>query len=283
MRVLVFGADGQVGRELQRFPQVTALSRAEADLEKPGACAEVIAATEADAVINAAAYTAVDRAEEEEALATRINAAAPGEMARACAEAALPFLHVSTDYVFDGRGRMARRESARCHPLNAYGRSKRAGERAVAAAGGRWAVLRTSWVFSAHGNNFVKTMLRLSETRSELSVVDDQVGGPTPAADIARALISLGRALGGGHPGGIYHFAGQPAVSWAGFAQEVFARAGRPVTVTPIPTAQYPTPAVRPLNSRLDCGRITEDFGIAPPDWRRGLDAVLQELEATAT
>lgn len=279
MKLVVFGRSGQVATELGAFPNVTALGRNAADLSDPGACADIIAATDADAVINAAAWTAVDGAEVHEAEATAINATAPGAMAAACAARGLPFLHVSTDYVFDGSGTAAHAPGDPVAPINAYGRSKLAGERAVAAAGGAHLILRTSWVFSAHGSNFVRTMLRLAQTRDTVSVVDDQVGGPTPAADIAATLVVLARALRDGHSGGIHHYAGAPAVSWAGFARETFRQAGRAVTVTGIPTAEYPTPARRPLNSRLDCASLAADFGITPPDWKAGLARVVAQLE----
>jgi dTDP-4-dehydrorhamnose reductase len=229
-------------------------------------------------VINAAAYTAVDRAETEEALAQTVNAAAPGAMAGACKHLDIPFLHVSTDYVFDGSGTRAWAETDPVSPQNAYGRTKLAGEEAVRASGGRHIILRTAWVFSAHGANFVKTMLRLSETRDALSVVEDQIGGPTPAADIAATLLTLADRMRNGAVGGTYHFAGEPHTSWAGFAQEIFAQAGRDVTVTGIPSAEYPTPATRPLNSRLDCAKLTSNFGIRPADWKTGLRAVIEEL-----
>lgn len=279
--ILVFGKTGQVARELARIrPEARFLSRDEADLRDPEACAAIIRKTDCDAVINAAAYTAVDRAEEEEPLATGINGAAPGAMAAACAARRVPFLHVSTDYVFDGTGSAPWRVSDPVGPVNAYGRSKLAGERAIAQAGGNWAVLRTSWVFSAHGNNFVKTMLRLSETRDALSVVSDQIGGPTPARGIAQALVQMARAMIAGQGGGIYHYAGAPATSWACFARETFALAGRDVTVTDIPSADYPTPAARPMNSRLDCSGIETDFGIKQPDWKAALADVISEVSA---
>lgn len=280
MRILVFGKTGQVACELQRQADVLALGRAEADLAQPEACAEALRASGADLVINAAAWTAVDKAEAEEAAATVVNGAAPAAMARAAAERGIPFLHVSTDYVFSGAGTAPWSEADPVDPQNAYGRSKLAGEEGVRAAGGNSAILRTSWVFSAHGANFVKTMLRLGETRDALNVVEDQIGGPTPAADIAAALLRMGRAMAQGQPGGTYHFGGVPQVSWADFAREIFAQAGRSVTVRGIPTEAYPTPARRPLNSRMDCFALSRDFGIAAPDWKAGLAQVLKELDA---
>ncbi|MDP3378637.1 MAG: sugar nucleotide-binding protein, partial [Brevundimonas sp.] len=190
-----------------------------ADLSDPAACAALIGGC--DAVINAAAWTAVDKAEAEEAAATVVNGDAPAAMARACAALGLPFLHISTDYVFDGAGEQPFAVDDPVAPLGAYGRSKLAGERGVLAAGGNVLILRTSWVVSAHGTNFVKTMLRLGAERESLNVVADQIGGPTPAAAIADALYVAARAMAGGAPGGVHHFAGQPETSWAGFAREI--------------------------------------------------------------
>lgn len=278
MSVLVFGQTGQVARALARAAPVTALGRAEADLSDPEACAAQIRAHAPKVVINAAAYTVVDRAEDEEALAHRINGDAPGAMARACADMGVPFLHISTDYVFDGVGQGAWGPDAPTAPQNAYGRSKLAGEEAVRAAGGQHAILRTAWVFSADGANFVRTMLRLSQTRDALSIVDDQRGGPTPARGIAQALLDMATAMQGTSLSGTWHYAGQPATTWAGFARETFAQAGRDVTVTGIATRDYPTPATRPLNSELDCTTLSRDFGISPPDWRTDLALVIKEL-----
>ena len=280
--LLVFGQSGQVAQELARLaPGARFLGRDQADLTDPGACAAAIRDHRPAAVINAAAYTAVDRAESDAETARLVNAEAPAAMAQAAAEMGVPFLHISTDYVFDGSGDAPWRETDATGPLGVYGETKLAGERGVAAAGGNWAVLRTSWVFSAHGANFVKTMLRLADARDALSIVADQTGGPTPAAAIAEALLVMARAMQSDRYSGICHFSGAPDVSWAGFASEIFARAGRQVAVTQIATADYPTPARRPLNSRLDCSRIMADFGIARPDWRKGLDQVLAELEKT--
>lgn len=281
MRLLIFGKSGQLARELQRAADVIALDRTQADLTDPDACAAIILATDADAVINAAAYTAVDQAETDVDLAKMINTDAPAAMARAAAEKDLPFLHISTDYVFNGDGQSPWREDDKTDPLGIYGASKLKGEQGVLAAGSNAAILRTSWVFSAHGNNFVKTMLRLSETRSALSIVNDQFGGPTPAADIAVALVQMARAMIGGQTGGIYHFCGAPFVSWNDFADEIYRQSERQVAISGIPSKDYPTPAQRPKNSRLDCAKIKADFNIDMPDWRVGLTDVLEELKVT--
>jgi dTDP-4-dehydrorhamnose reductase len=261
------------------LPNAVFLSRSDADLRAPDRCAEAIAACDAELVINAAAYTAVDQAETDEDLAMLVNGLAPAAMARAAAARGLPFLHISTDYVFDGSGTRPWQPDADTGPLGSYGRTKLAGEHGIRAAGGRFAILRTSWVFSAHGTNFVKTMLRLGKTRDTLSVVADQIGGPTAAGDIAAALIEMGRllSLGLGAPG-TYHFAGTPDVSWAAFAREIFRQAGLKTQVTDIPSQAYPTPARRPQNSRLDCSTTETVFGIVRPDWHKSLNKVLKDL-----
>lgn len=276
--VLVFGKTGQVAQELQAKGNVICFGREATDLANPEACASIIHAHAPAAVINAAAYTDVDRAEKEEAQAAKVNAEAPGAMARACAEIGIPFLHVSTDYVFDGSGEAPWQPCDTPAPINAYGRSKMAGEAAVREAGGQAAILRTSWVFSSHGSNFVRTMLRLSEFRDAISIVDDQIGGPTPAAAIARALLAMCNKMIAGHAGGTWHIAGHPYVSWAELARWIFRFAGRNVTVTPIPSADYTTPALRPLNSRLDCTTLLRDFGLVQPDWKADLRADVRRL-----
>ncbi|WP_103257221.1 dTDP-4-dehydrorhamnose reductase [Tabrizicola aquatica] len=280
MKLLVFGQTGQVARELQRLaPDATCLGRDAADLMDPAACSAAVAATDADAIINAAAWTAVDKAEAEEPAATIVNGDAPTAMAQAAAARGLPFLHISTDYVFDGTGDRPFTPDHPTGPLGAYGRSKLAGEIGVRAAGGPHAILRTSWVVSAHGANFVKTMLRLSETRDRLTVVADQIGGPTPAAAIAAALLDMARHLAADPAkSGTYHLSGAPDTSWADFAREIFRQAGRSTAVEDIPSSAYPTPAQRPLNSRLDCTSLATTFGIARPDWRQGLAAIMKEL-----
>ncbi|UWR05139.1 dTDP-4-dehydrorhamnose reductase (plasmid) [Ruegeria conchae] len=286
MKALVFGYTGQVASELHRRAGVhgvtlEALDRSRADLSDPVACAEVIRRADADVIINAAAYTAVDEAEKEPDLAQLINGDAPGAMARAAAARGLPFLHISTDYVFDGSGKTPHASKDSTSPLGVYGRTKLEGERRIAEAGGWHAILRTSWVFSAHGKNFVKTILRLAETRDTLSIVADQIGGPTPAADIAETLLAIAKAAPACE-GGVFHYAGAPDVSWADFAREIVSQTGLASQVNDIQTADYPTPATRPLNSRLDCSRLMEILNIPQPDWKAGLTDVLAELNAAS-
>ena len=280
MKLLVFGKTGQVARDLQRLaPEAIYLGRDQADLADPAACAAAIRAHRPDAVINAAAWTAVDRAETEEAAALVVNGDAPGAMAQACADLGLPLVQISTDYVFDGAGTRPFRPDDRPAPLGAYGRTKLAGERAVQAAGCAHVILRTSWVFSAHGANFVKTMLRLGVERPALRVVADQIGGPTPAPAIAAACLQIAGALRDGAKGGIHHFSGAPDTSWAGFARAIFAQAGLATTVEEIPTSAYPTPAQRPLNSRLDCSALAAEFALGQPDWQAALVPIITELK----
>lgn len=281
MTLLVFGKTGQVAREIRARADVVALGRDEADLSDPAACAAVIRARKPAAVINAAAYTAVDDAEVDVDLAKTINGETPGAMACECAALGIPFVHISTDYVFDGSGSAAFPAEHPTNPLGAYGQSKWIGERAVQAAGGTYAILRTSWVVSAHGKNFVKTMLDLGKGRDSMSIVADQVGGPTCAADIAAACLDIAAQLmTAPEKSGVYHFSGAPDTSWADFAREIFAQAGMPVVVLDIPTTDFPTPAARPLNSRLDNSRTEAVFGIPRPDWRVGLLTILKDLGA---
>lgn len=278
--LLVLGRSGQLAQALaRRVPDATFWGRAEADLADPAAVAARLRAHEPRAVIMAAAYTAVDRAESEPEAATTLNAAAPELLAQASADLGIPFLHVSTDYVFDGSGTGPRDEDAPPAPLGVYGQTKLDGERRVAAAGGQWAVLRTSWVFSPDGGNFVRTMLRLGAERDRIGVVADQVGGPTEAGRIAEALLDMAQQMRADpRKGGLYHFAGAPDVSWADFARAIMAGARLRCAVDDIPSSGYPTPARRPANSRLNCDRIMHDFGIARPDWRSDLAGVLKQL-----
>lgn len=281
--ILVFGSSGQVATELrERLPDAVFLGRQQADLSVGADIGRTIEEIGPEAIINAAAYTAVDKAEDEEAIALKINADAPRMMAQAAARLGIPLVHISTDYVFDGSGGEPFPTDGQTAPLGAYGRTKLAGEQAIADAAPNHAILRTSWVFSAHGANFLKTMLRLSETRDRLTIVADQVGGPTPASAIAEACVKVAAGLKDDpSKAGIYHFSGAPDVSWADFAREIFRQAGRVVAVEDIPTSAYPTPARRPLNSRLDC-RSLSAFGLERPDWKAGVAQALAKLGETA-
>lgn len=278
--LLIFGRSGQVATELSAcVPDATFLGREQADLTNPTACAQAIHATKPAAVINAAAWTAVDKAESEEAAATVVNADAPGAIARACAALGIPLVHISTDYVFNGSGTAPWHPDDPVGPLGAYGRSKLAGEVAIRAAGCAHVILRTSWVVSAHGNNFVKTMLRLGAEREKLTVVADQVGGPTPARAIAQACVTIAARLQVAPDlGGTYHFSGAPDTSWADFAREIMATAGLLCRIEDIPTSAYPTPARRPANSRMDCTSLERAFGLTRPDWRSATQTIIAEL-----
>ncbi|WP_435140831.1 dTDP-4-dehydrorhamnose reductase [Pseudopelagicola sp. nBUS_19] len=278
--ILVFGKNGQLAKELAVLEGVTCVGREVADLSNPDACSTLIRALTPAAVINAAAYTAVDKAEDEEELATLINGTAPGAMAAVCAELAIPFIHVSTDYVFAGTGEAAWAPADPVAPQNAYGRSKLAGEVAVQKAAGAFAILRTSWVVSAHGNNFVKTMLRLGNERKKLRIVSDQIGAPTSARAIAVACLTIVDALiARTNKSGVYHFQSTPYTSWADFARMIFAEAGLSCEVEDIQSSLYPTPATRPLNSRLDCTTLKNIFGISRPDWHADVRDILKDLE----
>lgn len=282
MHILLFGASGQVGRETvdaarRRGVRLTALSRAEADLAAPGAGARAIARFKPDAVINAAAWTAVDKAETETAAARRLNTEAPAELAAAAKAAGARFVHLSTDYVFSGSASAPLDETALTAPLNIYGATKLDGEHSVLAASPGAVIMRTSWVYAAHGANFVRTMLRLAETKDELSIVGDQTGGPTPAAAIAEACLDIAAQTDG--PGGLFHFQGAPAASWAEFADAIFAAAGKAVRVNKILTRDYKTPALRPLYTILNCAKIKRCYGISQPDWRSDLAVVVRRLQ----
>ena len=288
MKVLVFGEIGQVGQEIQRAAQnsggdITLEVRGldKADFTNPESCARFARETDADVVINAVAYTAVDKAEEQEDLALMINGTTPGVIARVCAERGLPLVQISTDYVFDGSGTDAFTCDHPTGPLGAYGRTKLVGEEEVRRAGGTHAIFRTSWVVSAHGNNFVKTMLRLGGERDALTIVADQIGGPTCAAAIADICLSAARQLlDDPSKTGTYHLSGGPDVSWADFAREIYVQSGTTCSVTDIPSSAYPTPAVRPLNSRMDNSTTETVFGIPRSDWRLGLQDILKDLGA---
>jgi len=291
MRVLVTGANGQVGSELilegeKLGLDMLATGRNELDITRQNAVNRYFQDKQPDIVINAAAYTAVDKAESEPEQASAINSDGAANLARACAERNIPLLHISTDYVFDGKKQGAYTETDTPNPQCIYGKSKLEGERATEAICNQYIILRVSWVFGAYGNNFVKTMLRLGKERDVLKIVSDQYGGPTWAGDIASTLLQIAKRWGDGEniPWGIYHYSGQPATSWRNFAKAIFKEAekaniiGAQPKVVPITTAEYPTPAPRPLNSILNCRKIEQLLSINQPDWRTGLRQVLKEL-----
>lgn len=282
MKILCFGKTGQIATELARLDgaKIQFLSRAEADLTKPHRCAEIVHLTECDVIINAAAYTKVDQSEKETCLADLVNGTAVTRIAEAAACAKKPFIHISTDYVFDGTLNAPWKSDAYPHPLGAYGQSKLLGEAGIIAAHGPFAILRTSWVFSLYGDNFVKTILKLAQNQPELTVVDDQIGRPTPAADIASVLIKMAEALyNKTMTSGIYHFAGWPDTSWAGFAKEIVRAAKADTNIIPVPSCAYPTATNRPKNSRLNCSKIFKAFGVKRPDWRSSLKSIVSELK----
>jgi dTDP-4-dehydrorhamnose reductase len=293
MKLLVLGAAGQIGHELCRrvWPadyQVAGFDRGEVDVTRPDSIAGVMHRERPGIVVNAAAYTAVDRAETEPNLAWAVNASAPGHLAAACKTAGIPLIHISTDYVFDGSKKGPYREDDPVNPLGIYGLSKEAGDRAVREALAEHVILRTAWVYSAHGHNFVRTMLRLAAERPVLRVVADQIGSPTSAADVAAAIAAIVQRLAAGdNHWGTYHFAGGGAVTWHGFAEAIFELAvpwrGPPPKVEAITTAEYPTPAQRPANSVLDCRLVGAVFGIEPRPWREALADVIRELYESAS
>ncbi len=296
MTVLVFGGNGQVGQELLRalapLGKVVATTRSgalpdgsaceTADFGQPESLPALLDRLQPSIVVNAAAYTAVDRAEQEVDAAFAANAQAPGMIARWCAAHGVPFVHYSTDYVFDGQGSAPYREDEPTAPLGVYGTSKRDGEEAVRAAGGRHLIFRTAWVYASHGANFLRTMLRVGAERDVLRVVADQIGTPTPAALIADVTA---QALQ--HPGrlsGTWHLTATGQTSWHGFAEAIFAEAlatgvlAKVPTVEAIPSSEYPTPAKRPAWSVLDNRKLQQDFGIVLPTWQDGLKRVMAEI-----
>lgn len=290
LRLLVFGASGQVGSALSDLQSpdlhITEIRRSDADLLNPKDCVEVINATSADVVINAAAFTDVDAAERLPDIAMQVNSVAPGVMAKAAAKRRLPFLHISTDYVFDGSGSKPWTEHDLANPLNGYGVSKYQGEIEVLGAGGPAAVLRTSWVHNGKGNNFVQAMRRAATSGKSLRIIDDQWGGPTSARAIANALVVMSRAFVAGYgASGIYHFQGTPCVTWYGFAKAIFARAdlAQSPVITPISSREWSSLATRPLNGRLNCSRIARAFGVRQPNWRQELTEMLLPEEEPTT
>jgi dTDP-4-dehydrorhamnose reductase len=295
-RVLILGAQGQLGVELERSFEgagdVVAYGRDRCDLSRPETIRKVVAEVRPDLVLNAAAYTAVDRAESEAELAMRVNGEAPGVIAEEAHKLGALLVHYSTDYVFDGSKSGPWVEEDSTNPLSEYGRSKLAGERNIAQVGGRYLVFRTSWVFSPHGHNFLRTMLRLGQEREQLSIVNDQVGAPTTARALAVGTRELVDSLkkSGKSPWGVYHMTCAGSTSWCGFADAIFSKAQsgeKPwPKVTGIPTENYPTPAKRPKNSVLSNRKLHDELGVALPDWGTALDetlAVLSQREEAAS
>lgn len=287
MKILITGQHGQVSRHLQHsladLGELCVLGRERLDLGHSGQILAAVRAERPDLIVNAAAHTAVDQAESEPDLAHALNATAPGLLAEAAAELGVPLIHYSTDYVFDGRKPAPYTEQDAPNPLSVYGTSKLAGEQAIQAVGGQHLILRTSWVYSLQGRNFLLTMHKLLQEREELRVVADQIGAPTWAGSIAHSTRQLIERWRDGQAGewGVYHLTAQGETSWFGFAQAIgaqLASQGKPCArLEPIPTSAYPTPATRPLNSRLDCSRLAQQWGVSQPDWH---DALLECLAA---
>jgi dTDP-4-dehydrorhamnose reductase len=291
LKIAVTGASGQLGRSLIEAacgtpPTLIALKRPIFDLLDGASVERSIAAAAPDLLVNAAAYTAVDAAETEAAAAFAANAAGAESVARACARLGIPIVHLSTDYVFEGTGTSAYVETDRTGPQSVYGRSKLEGEQRVAAACTRHIILRTAWVHSPFGGNFVRTMLRLAGDRAEISVVEDQVGNPTYAPHLAATILAIAGQIDGRAdvPWGIFHAAGSGRASWADVAREVFAVSGGlggpTAAVVGIPTSAYPVAAKRPANSRLDCSKLGDIFGLRLPDWRVGVGEGVARLLA---
>lgn len=281
MKILLLGQHGQLSRELQlslgQQAELSVLGSVQLDLSQPEQLRRQLQTLQPDLIVNAAAHTAVDRAESEPELAFAINAVAPGILAERAAELGVPLIHYSTDYVFDGGKPAPYTEQDAPNPLNAYGRSKLAGEQAIQTVGGAHLILRTSWVYSLHGSNFLLSMQRLLQERDNLNVVADQIGAPTWAGSIARATGQLIEHWRAGRPGpwGIYHLTSLGETSWHGFAgaiaEQLRAQGKHACEPTPIPSSAYPTPARRPLNSRLDCSRLQHDWAIQLPTWQQAL------------
>lgn len=289
MKLLVTGREGQVARSLaelaeERGLSLVALGRPDLDLTEPHTVERALERQQPTVVVNAAAYTAVDKAESDGGAAIAVNRYGAGVLAAQCAERHIPVIHLSTDYVYDGGKAAAYVETDPVAPLGLYGHSKLEGERAVAAANPHHVILRTAWVYSPFGHNFLRTMLRLAETRDELGIVADQIGNPTYARHLADAILGIAAAVheGGAERWGIYHAAGTGDATWHEFAQEIFARSaehgGRQPRLRAIATADYPTPARRPANSRLDCSKLAQQFGITLPHWREGVRDCIDRL-----
>jgi len=289
MKVLITGKNGQVGNclvsQLSNMDEIKflALSREELDITNAEQVSKIVNEYKPSVIVNAAAYTAVDRAESEVELANAINNLGPKNLAKAASQVSAAIIHISTDYVFSGNKDGLYTEADEVNPQGVYGQTKRAGEQSVAQECDAHIILRTAWVFSEFGNNFVKTMLRLAQTRNTLGVVGDQFGGPTYAGDIAKTIVNIAQQLQQGSTKfGIYNYSGYPYVSWQEFAKEIFAKAlshqviETPIMINEISTSGYPTPAKRPANSKLDCSKVTTAFSVQPSDWKFALNKIRQ-------
>jgi dTDP-4-dehydrorhamnose reductase len=279
VRILLTGRNGQVGWELERslapLGEIIATDRATLELADPDAIRRVAREAKPELIVNAAAYTAVDQAESEPELAMRINAVAPGVLAEEAQRLGAWLIHYSTDYVFDGSSKRPYCEGDETNPINAYGRSKLAGEQAIAASGARYLILRSSWVYGLRGRNFLLAILQRAQSGAALRVVDDQIGAPTWSRQIAEVTARI--VAGRSDVGGIYHLSAGGETTWCGFARAILALAGIDAEVRPIATAEFPTAADRPRYSVLDCAKLARDFGAALPDWRDGLGRCMAE------
>ena len=278
MKILLTGRNGQVGYELERalapLGEVIALDRARLDVSDAGAIQRVVREARPEVIVNAAAYTAVDRAESEPALASAVNAVAPGVFAEEARRSGALLVHYSTDFVFDGEKKTPYVEDDPAQPVNVYGRTKLEGERAIEGSGCRYLILRTSWVYGPRGHNFLKTVLRLARERSELRMVDDQIGAPTSAASIALATVEMLRRAG---PEGLFHMTASGETSWRGFAEAIVASNHLQVRVVGIASQDYPAAARRPRNSLLDNGKLKTAYGLALGSWQHQLDEVVAQ------
>ena len=292
-KILILGANGQVGKELSKRADdfevnVTAFTRTELDITNSQVVASILENLRPNTVINAAAYTAVDDAENRPEVAYKVNRDAPENLAKICEKLSIPFIHISTDYVFDGKKSSAYLEDDPVCPLGIYGRSKEAGEAAIRDNTEKYIILRTSWVYAAHGINFLRTMMRLANERSELNIVEDQFGVPTCAVDIADALLLIAKRITNNalEPSwGTFHYTSKNATTWRGFAEEIFKELQNYKMSVPlvngIPSSQYPTPALRPLNSVLNCDKIERVYNVARRDWKEGMREVVAQLIAS--
>ena len=290
MKILVIGSNGQLGWELDRQGRASSVEMVSLDLPKvditdPQDISAAVMAVKPDLVINASAYTAVDKAETEQELAFAINRDGPGYLAASCAEAGIPLIHISTDYVFDGAKKEPYLETDPISPLGVYGKSKAEGEAKVRHHLKEYIIIRTAWLYGIHGNNFVKTMLRLGKEKETLRVVADQYGCPTCAADLAEAVLTIAKQINERHDivWGTYHFCGTGETTWHCFAEKIFELAGQYDSfvikkVEPITTAEYPTPARRPFNSVMNCSMLTKEFGIVPSPWSESLSFMVKNL-----